>query len=261
MCPWHLYKHRSRTAPSTQRERCKPPYPPGAQCCGRAHCLLSFSEMNLAEIMSCLLWLPLSQFWPLPPSRGSSRPASRAPKPRALGALKDHDVESDRSQVDVGEGLGPLGTWGCLLLPGGGIPAMDMSTSVFPSVNEDTSPPTPLALEGCSGHLLQALLGTGSRLALSRTAARPASSPVPLHLPPPEATCSLCPHPHPRLPRVRARAYMSSRVWEGRGGWQRDRTSPSVILFLWFSFQAVTVNLFYLSLCKSLCRIKPFTSF
>lgn len=48
---------------------------------------------------------------------------------------------------------------------------------------------------------------------------------------------------------------------KGGDRWQRDRMSPSVILFLWFSFQAVTVNLFYLSLCKSLCSIKPFTSF
>lgn len=40
----------------------------------------------------------------------------------------------------------------------------------------------------------------------------------------------------------------------------RKQDERSVILFLWFSFQAVTVNLFYLSLCKSLCRIKAFTS-
>lgn len=58
-------------------------------------------------------------------------------------------------------------------------------------------------------------------------------------------------------PRVCARA---SGLGKGGTAW-RDRVSPSVILFLWFSFQAVTVNLFYLSLCKSLCRIKPFTSF
>lgn len=48
---------------------------------------------------------------------------------------------------------------------------------------------------------------------------------------------------------------------EGGDRLQRSGKSCNVILFLWFSFQAVTVNLFYLSLCKSLCRIKPFTSF
>lgn len=46
-----------------------------------------------------------------------------------------------------------------------------------------------------------------------------------------------------------------------KGGDRLQRQDErSVILFLWFSFQAVTVNLFYLSLCKSLCRIKAFTS-
>lgn len=75
----------------------------------------------------------------------------------------------------------------------------------------------------------------------------------------------LCPAPRPPLfPLMSSRPCGPSRApgfLKGGDRLQRSGKSWSVILFLWFSFQAVTVNLFYLSLCKSLCRIKPFTSF
>lgn len=152
-------------------------------------------------------------------------------------------------------------TWAGWVLGGLGVaaahslkvdPLQGTSASVSRSGNEDN----PLALEGCQRHFY--------RLHLEQGANRPFSGqgpdlPSPLslsHLPPPEATCFLFTHTC-----VSKCAHMSSWFGDGRGSLQRDRTSPSVILFLWFSFQAVTVNLFYLSLCKSLCRIKPFTSF
>lgn len=92
---------------------------------------------------------------------------------------------------------------------------------------------------------LWTVLGTGHPPALPSTGARAATFFIPL----PSACVCEC-------------AHRTSWFSEGKGDrWQRDRMSPSVILFLWFAFQAVTVNLFYLSLCKSLCRIKPFTSF
>ena len=115
-----------------------------------------------------------------------------------------------------------------------------MPAGVSSSVDGDS----PLALEGCCEHHLYGLhLKQGTRQPF------PGQGP---ELPPPLSPChahmSMCVH-------------RTSGFRKGGDRWQTDRMSPSVILFLWFTFQAVTVNLFYLSLCKSLCRIKPFTRF
>lgn len=197
-----------------------------------------FSDFLLASFRPVLLES-------LPPSKGSSGPLF-------LGPETSCDVESNRSQVDMG-GTGSSGAlWGGSCMPPEGEPLQGMLASMSPSGNEDK----PLALEGCQRHLCRLHLEQGANQPFS---GQGPDLPPPLslsHLPCPKATCSLCTHTH-----VSTCAHKSSWFREGRDSLQRDRVSPSVILFLWFSFQAVTVNLFYLSLCKSLCRIKPFTSF
>lgn len=82
----------------------------------------------------------------------------------------------------------------------------------------------------------------------------PFSCPAPTPLTPPWPPAPLCPCEHVHM--CTCGLLVFGREW----GWVVGRQSPSVILFPWFSFQAVTVNLFYVSLCESVCRIKPFTN-
>lgn len=141
-----------------------------------------------------------------------------------------------------------MGTWGTyFMLPKGGISCRTCQPDVSLSVNADN--PGFGGLPGASP--LWAVPGTENLLALLRTGP---------DLPPPWSLSHFSsPAPPGHLSLLPTYRVLGFR--KGGDRLKRDRMSPSVILFLWFSFQAVTVNLFYLSLCKSLCRIKPFTSF